>query len=255
MNRNYVLVIFFATCIACKKNIDVPYATNNMVFTTIDTITQLDQMKGDTAIWNDNGVYRMVTHDDDEFEEETLLEKATCSKLFSGSARASAKKTLSKADFRSYRSFRTFQATLPTDATMRNLGITNSSLRVTEEDKNVTVTTVNLYAIKYESDGDLHIIMGDENSTYLFNCEASGYPSTSAAAYNTIKEVRTTITDRFNTDFCGRSSYTKFSPAVTVASIKGSLFFDIDHRAGTIGPQGLRPNTSWEIHPISAIRF
>jgi hypothetical protein len=37
--------------------------------------------------------------------------------------------------------------------------------------------------------------------------------------------------------------------------VTGSLFFDVDHPAGAVGPQGHRPQTAWEIHPISSIAF
>ena len=35
----------------------------------------------------------------------------------------------------------------------------------------------------------------------------------------------------------------------------GSLFYDISHSPGTVGPQGLRPGTAWEIHPVTSIVF
>jgi hypothetical protein len=37
--------------------------------------------------------------------------------------------------------------------------------------------------------------------------------------------------------------------------VTGSLFFDVDHKAGSVGPTGMRPKTAWEIHPVSDIQF
>jgi hypothetical protein len=37
--------------------------------------------------------------------------------------------------------------------------------------------------------------------------------------------------------------------------IEGSLFFDIDHAAGVVGPEGKRPKKAWEIHPITKIKL
>jgi hypothetical protein len=217
-------------------------------------------MTGNEAIWNDNGIFRTVTilpDDEMEHDDERLSPNAgsTCTRNFSGVARAAAKISFASAASRNYVSFSTLRNSLALDNTMRNLGLGNSSPRVSQENKNVRLTNRYLYAIKRESDGDMHIIMGDASSANFFNCEASGYPSTSAASYAAIKTVRDAIFNRFGSDFCTRSSYMIFSPALSVNEIAGSMFYDIDHAPGTIGPTGYRPNTSWEIHPMSAIIF
>jgi hypothetical protein len=217
-------------------------------------------MTGNEAIWNDNGIFRRVTivpDEDVEDDEETSGPNAgsPCTRNFSGVARAAAKISFASATIRNYVSFSTLRNSLALDNTMRNSGLGSSSPRVSQENKNVRLTNRYLYAIKRESDGDMHIIMGDASSTNFLNCEASGYPSTSAASYTAIKSVRDAIFTRFGTDFCSRSSYMIFSPALPVSQIAGSMFYDIDHAAGTIGPTGYRPTTSWEIHPMSAIGF
>jgi hypothetical protein len=48
------------------------------------------------------------------------------------------------------------------------------------------------------------------------------------------------------------SSYRKYNHPIPVI-VEGSLFFDIDHVAGVVGPQGMRPTTAWEIHPITKL--
>jgi hypothetical protein len=140
---------------------------------------------------------------------------------------------------------------------MQGLGITNSTPRVSDENRNRDITTSYLYAIARESDNDFHMIIGDANSAAgnLLNCEASGNPPSSQSSYTNINAVRSYLKTYFGTDFCGQSGYTKFTPAIRITVLKGSLFFDIDHAAGTVGPTGLRPNTAWEMHPIRTITF
>ena len=31
------------------------------------------------------------------------------------------------------------------------------------------------------------------------------------------------------------------------------LIYDIDHAPGVVGPSGMRPRTSWEIHPVTKL--
>jgi len=70
-----------------------------------------------------------------------------------------------------------------------------------------------------------------------------------------LKEARTAFKDFFREhgDQFG-SSYKKFDPPIPVR-VEGSLFFDLDHAAGVVGPQGMRPSTAWEIHPVTKIEF
>jgi hypothetical protein len=35
--------------------------------------------------------------------------------------------------------------------------------------------------------------------------------------------------------------------------IEGSLFFDVDHAAGAVGPANMKPKSAWEMHPITKI--
>lgn len=246
--------------ISCNKVKDSGLTPSLSTSIITDTITNLSQMTGNEAIWNDNGTFRTVIilpDDEMEHDEELIGPNAgsTCTRNFSGVARVSAKISFASATTRNYVSFSTLRNSLALDNTMRNLGLGNSSPRVSQENKNVRLTNRYLYAIKREIDGDMHIIMGDASSANFLNCEASGYPSASAASYAAIKMVREAIFNRFGSDFCARSSYMIFSPALTVSEIAGSMFYDIDHAPGTIGPAGYRPTTSWEIHPISAIGF
>ena len=41
-----------------------------------------------------------------------------------------------------------------------------------------------------------------------------------------------------------------------VKNITGTLFFDVNHDGGSIGPRNYAgPTTAWEIHPVTAIEF
>jgi hypothetical protein len=244
-----------------EKN-TVPLQAGIAIKTSYDTITSLAAFKKDTAIWFHHNQYTMVTYEertDEENEEKENTGPASlvCADAFAGSARAAAKTSFASVSYGTYASINAMRAVLQTDTYMRSLGITNSSPRVSEENRNRNITTSYLYAIARESDQDFHMIIGDASSAAgnLFNCEASGNPVSSQSSYAAINAVRNYLKTYFGKDFCGQSGYTKFTPAIRVTLLKGSLFFDIDHAAGTVGPTGLRPNTAWEMHPIHDIAF
>ncbi len=229
-----------------------------------DTITTLAAFKKDTVIWKHGGIFTMVTYEENHDEENEINERSsgtasttTCFDAFAGSARSAAKTSYASVSYGTYASINAMRAVLQTDSYMKGLGITNSSPRVSEENRNRSITTSYLYAIARESDNDFHMIIGDANNAAgnLLNCEASGNPASGQSSYAAINAVRTYLKGYFGKDFCGQSGYTKFSPAIRISVLKGSLFFDIDHAAGTIGPLGLRPNTAWEMHPVHNITF
>jgi hypothetical protein len=264
--KKILLTVFSAVIIgsifySCSKTENTPATGAPASAQSANVITSLDLMQGTSAMWLKDGKYirvERVADEDMESERESVNvnRTASCSDNFSGSARANAKTTYSTASTVSYTTIPALRATMQTDTYMHTLGITNSSTRVTAEKRNVSVTTAYLYAIKRESDNDYHMIIGNStDSTQLLNCESSGLPSHSYSSYNTIKAVRTYLKSYFGTDFCGVTSYTKFTPPLPITILKGSLFYDIDHAPGTIGPAGLRPNTSWEIHPLNSIHF
>jgi hypothetical protein len=124
--------------------------------------------------------------------------------------------------------------------------------RVDEEDHNVVVTAF-LYASKKEGDNDFHCIIGaaPDQTPVFFNVEVSGLSQ--GQFRQQLKGVR----DAFKTFFADQlpgSGYSKFDPPIPVR-ITGSLFYDIDHKPGEVGPSGFKPTTAWEIHPVSAIEF
>jgi hypothetical protein len=156
-------------------------------------------------------------------------------------------------------------ATLPTDEDMKQLsGITRDTMtRADAEKRNVRVTGF-VYAFKKEDDNDYHIILGDPPGTgppvYL-NVEVSGIPVGGAAANRaTLTTVRNDFKAAFQIGPTGPSKYKRphdeFGQLSSVpVQITGSLFWDVDHPAGAVGPDDLKPKTAWEIHPVSAITF
>lgn len=269
MKKNLVILkilclsVIYNLFISCEKvdNYEKSLIIENTSFKILDTIQDLLQMKNKVAIWNDNGVYRKVSFGEDNDsindDEQKINKLAPCSPLFSGNDRKVAKISLVNSQEDKYSSFNDFRNTLQPDGFIRSLGITTSTTsdRISQENRNVNISGSYLYAIKNESDGDLHMIIGDLSNVALTNCEASGYPSSSYSSYKKIKTVRETVVTRFGTDFCGKSKYTIFSPPIRLFTLKGSLFFDVDHAAGIVGPIGYRPTTSWEVHPVSSIKF
>jgi hypothetical protein len=126
--------------------------------------------------------------------------------------------------------------------------------RIDEERRNVRVTAY-LFAMKKESDNDYHLIIDDDGSLEegaKLNIEVSGIPDEGPDG-RALSDVR----DAFKRYFDGSppTKYKPFQDPPIKVIIEGSLFFDCDHPAGQVGPEGYRPLTAWEIHPIRKIEF
>jgi hypothetical protein len=144
------------------------------------------------------------------------------------------------------------------DSVMADLGITRQTeTRVKEENRNVRVTGF-IYAFKKEGDNDYHVILGDApdiaNPLYL-NVEVSGIPvgGTNANRQRLIS-VRQVFKETLSLGTSGPNSYKRPHPPIPVR-VTGSLFWDVDHKPGAVGPDDFKPKTSWEIHPVSEIEF
>ena len=83
------------------------------------------------------------------------------------------------------------------------------------------------------------------------NAEISGLPQ--GAFRKPLTIPRQAFKDYFGANIPGRS-YSVFDSPIPV-TVTGSLFYDIDHKPGVVGPGDLKPQTSWEIHPVSTITF
>ncbi len=129
-----------------------------------------------------------------------------------------------------------------------------TSDRVAEEQGNVTMQAY-LYATKKEADNDYHLILGTSDQPTpggYMTAEVSGLPATGGTRMR-LQVPR----DAFKAFFSGSpigTAYKKFNPPIPLR-ITGSLFFDIDHPAGAVGPADYKPQTAWEIHPVTAIQF
>jgi hypothetical protein len=205
----------------------------------------------------------VVPESDHEFEKSELPPAGVAApspENFHGTDRKAAKISISSA---STQTFSDVGALLDSglfvkDATMLHhsplISKAATSDRVSEEQHNVVVTGF-LYASTKESDNDFHCIVGmaPNQTKRLVNVEVSGLPP-SGADRARIKAARDQFKEFFGDHLPGAGKYTKFNPPIKVR-IAGSIFFDVDHKAGKIGPMGFRPKTAWEIHPVTDIEF
>lgn len=145
---------------------------------------------------------------------------------------------------------------LPSDQEMieQNISKDADSDRVDNELRMVRVKKAWLYAVKLEDDQDFHLIVGTspgaQTSAFL-NCEVSGLPEENSPGFTRLKAVRQQLFDILG-KFPGKK-YARPTPPLPI-EIAGSLFFDVDHAAGTVGPHPFRPATAWEIHPITSLK-
>lgn len=179
---------------------------------------------------------------------------------FRGVDRKTPKTTIAQAPRKTFSDLAALVATLADDAAMvhHTPDIERDTMtRAVEERRNVRVPAW-IYAIKYESDQDWHVIVGTDPAAAgprtLFNAEVSGLPPSSAVAFDRLHDVRQQLADLLGDALPAGSSYHKLTHPIGVV-IEGSLFFDVDHAAGVVGPAGLRPDTAWEIHPVTKLRL
>jgi hypothetical protein len=174
---------------------------------------------------------------------------------FAGHDRKVAKTSIADAPDQSFANLGALLESLPKDSDMLNHDpeITEDadSDRVDEEKRNVTVPAF-LYATKKEADNDYHLILGTNDAGQFMTAEVSGLPPA-----GNIRARLKVARDAFKQFFSGQpigTSYKKFDPPIPVR-ISGSLFFDVDHPAGVVGPEPFKPKTAWEIHPVTSIEF
>jgi hypothetical protein len=153
----------------------------------------------------------------------------------------------------------------PDDVMKAKSGITKQTMtRVDLEKRNVRVKGF-IYAFKKEPDNDYHLIIGDApgtNPKVFLNVEVSGLPvGGTAANLKTLTGVRNDFKEAFQVGETGPKGGFQVvrdaagQPAPVPVQITGSLFWDVDHKPGAVGPKATKPDTSWEIHPVSKIEF
>ena len=176
---------------------------------------------------------------------------------FAGLSRSKVKTSIVSGNMNTYNTLLQFINTLHDDVDME---VVIDALdkpwkdRAIQEQKNVTLKNVFLKAYNREKDNDYHLILCNSAQTIFFNAEISGLPGSSTASFQVLKNVRSIFETFPGEKNCG-GTYVKFTDPVKILKIKGSIFFDTDHAAGRIGPLGFRPETAWEIHPVTLIQF
>jgi hypothetical protein len=211
--------------------------------------------------------YRLLdTADQGEFEEKAQRPTVTASGIsgddtFGGTDRLTPKTTIVVANVEEFTSVAALLdgllADFP-DKDMAKMGIKrDTDTRVAAEKRNVRVTGF-IHAFKKEGDNDYHVILGDgpNAATAVFlNVEVSGIPvGGTKANRDQLIAVRDQFKAAFNLGATGPANYKRPHAPIPV-KITGSLFWDVDHKPGAVGPSDMKPTTSWEIHPVSAIEF
>jgi hypothetical protein len=207
-----------------------------------------------------------VTEDEDEMDItipafNPLTAAGTADQIgarFRGTDRKGPKTTIASASRENFSDLKALVATLTGDDDMRDHHPPlerDTMTRMVEEVKNVRVPAW-IYAIKYEADQDWHVILGTDPSASgtptFFNAEISGLPGNAAAAFAKLKQVRVALAEILSDELPSGSGYRKYDDPIAVV-VEGSLFYDIDHAAGVVGPAGMRPKTAWEIHPVTKL--
>lgn len=200
----------------------------------------------------------------DEYRDEAETPALTAqlpdpNNTFKGTDRKVPKTTIvTDAPVKTFDTVAAVLATLVPDAEMKaSSGLTPSSAtRVPAEKRNVKVTGF-IHAFKKESDNDYHVILGDgpDAEPAFMNVEVSGIPVGGTTQNRTqLATVRNVFKTALQTGETGPAGYKKPHDPIPVR-VTGSLFWDVDHPAGVVGPTGMRPKTAWEIHPVSEIEF
>jgi hypothetical protein len=259
MHTPTILVCLIAfICLSCRER-QLPDEKQDTTIVrkrevAIDTVTTLtDQPDTALVFKTPTGKYYRITYE--LVDSGITAARLDCTKDdFFGDHRKAAKTSIATGTFSSYTVLTNFLKTLKADSVMEKHPLikpASTNNRVSDEKRNVKLTRVFMYAIKREDDNDYHIIIGDGKGNFL-NVECSGLPPVGTTYYSRLSKARKQVKDFFG-PVC-MSAYRKFQPAMEV-EVTGSLFFDIDHDAGAVGPVGLRPKTAWEVHPVTNIVF
>ncbi len=178
---------------------------------------------------------------------------------YQGTARMAAKLSIASGPPTPYTDLGDVLDSLIPDDQMRamNISAAADSGRLDSEQAQITVTAF-LYASSHESDNDFHCIVGRDPSlpARFINVEVSGLPASDADSFSALSAAR----DQFKAFFTASGTalpargYEKFDPPIPI-QVTGSLFFDVDHVPPAVGPVGMKPQTAWELHPVTVIQF
>ncbi len=167
--------------------------------------------------------------------------------------REPAKTTVAIAPTEAFASLHALLASLPPDEEMRpeHRELRRIGGRVPVEDRNVAVEAW-VYAAAREPDGDYHLMLGDGpvRPTEFMTAEITRVPAKSGDASG-LGAVRAQFHAIFGRLY-GLGFYKRITPPRHVR-VTGSLFYDIDHRPGHVGPRDAAPTTAWAIHPLTSL--
>lgn len=178
--------------------------------------------------------------------------------LFTGTIRGTVKTTYSTGATKTYATIRSLYSSLKPKQFMDSLSIGHRDSREIYEDRNVIIKKAYLYTITIEDDNDFHLLIGttavyDPATTRVFNAEVPGVPvNGSAETKQHIRELRAKLLDIFNgIPVCGRNGYLQ---QYTQIYIRGSLFYDTQHKTNPAKCREVEGESAWEIHPVWDIR-
>lgn len=176
---------------------------------------------------------------------------------FRGKDRGGAKTSIVGGEPDAYDSVAELEKALPSDDKMlhHTPEITSKTNERTDEERHQVAVPAWIYAVKYEDDQDFHVILGtnpQQKPVVYFNAEISGLPKSSAASYKRLAAVRKAFARVLGNKLPGPNKYHVYKPPLAV-DLEGSLFYDVDHTPGEVGPKTMKPKTAWEIHPITHI--
>lgn len=186
-------------------------------------------------------------------EETETLGTVSDADTFAGTARADAKTSIAKAPIEEFADLAALIATLSADAAMRNhvpkISEGPMSQRVVEEQRNVRVHAY-LWAAKREADNDYHLMLGTKTGAPFLTAEVSGLPA-SGPTRSLLAIPRGQLVALLSPHLPGSTTYEHVGPRPVL--VMGSLFYDVDHAPGAVGPKWAKPATAWEIHPVTGI--
>jgi hypothetical protein len=178
---------------------------------------------------------------------------------FTGVERKTAKLTPATGKPDIFADLSTLLDSLPPDAEMQAAKIAKGpdSGRVAQENKVVTVRAF-IYAAKLEMSNDYACILGvdPKQPARFMMVRVSGLPAADSSSFAELEKAR----NQFKAFLGSRGlkfpglGYTKYDPPVPV-QVTGSLFFNTAHRPGVVGPTGMQPQTTWEIHPVADLEY
>jgi hypothetical protein len=264
VNQNVIGLMFFSVSFIMSTNAQTTLQSNVSRTDAAkhfapDTISSIQQQIQPLSVFRaPNGKYYNITIDDMSVDYLRVRDSLYCiTDWYLGTKRKRSKTTLVLKKYKNYKSVAAFRASLLSDSFMQTLNISSDSgsVRVVQEKRNITIDNAYIYAVSREDDNDYHVIIADTlpyDSSRSINVEFSGLPNPSNQATDSIQNARVTF-ESFMGEKCS-GAYTKFNPPVAI-KVSGSLFYDVDHAPGIIGTGIYKPNTSWELHPVSFIMF